>query len=133
MTDPAPQLAADPTPADLVTAFLAAMEARELERAQALLAPGFRMVFPGTGPMHSLSELTAWASGRYQRVAKDILRVETLSDGPKSTIFVSGTLYGAWSDGTPFQGIRFIDRFEVESGLITAQDVWNDIAEVRPR
>ncbi len=30
-----------------------------------------------------------------------------------------------------FEGIRFIDRFEVTAGKITRQDVWNDIAEVK--
>jgi hypothetical protein len=29
--------------------------------------------------------------------------------------------------------VRFIDRFEVVGGLILRQEVWNDLAEVRPR
>ena len=33
--------------------------------------------------------------------------------------------------GACFEGIRFIDRFEVIDGKITKQDVWNDMAEVR--
>ena len=28
-----------------------------------------------------------------------------------------------------FEGIRFVDRFEVAGGRITRQDVWNDLAE----
>ena len=38
---------------------------------------------------------------------------------------------GIMPDGTPFEGIRFIDRFEVTEGLLTRQDVWNDIAEIK--
>ena len=38
---------------------------------------------------------------------------------------------GILPDGTPFEGIRFIDRFEVRQGRLSRQDVWNDIAEVR--
>jgi len=40
-----------------------------------------------------------------------------------------GTLYGEWSDGTPFEGNRYIDRFVVRDGLIVSQDVWNDSAD----
>jgi len=29
----------------------------------------------------------------------------------------------------PFEGVRFVDRFEVAGGLLTRQDVWNDLAE----
>jgi hypothetical protein len=28
--------------------------------------------------------------------------------------------------------VRFIDRFVLVDGLIQQQDVWNDLAEVRP-
>jgi hypothetical protein len=40
-------------------------------------------------------------------------------------------LQGTWLQGAPFEGIRFIDRMEVRDGLITRQDVWNDLAEHR--
>jgi len=49
-----------------------------------------------------------------------------------AVVYTRGTLAGAWPDGAAFSGIRFIDRFEVTGGKITRQDVWNDIAEVRP-
>jgi len=34
-------------------------------------------------------------------------------------------------DGRPFEGIRFIDRFEIQDGLIVKQDVWNDMGEYK--
>ena len=33
-------------------------------------------------------------------------------------------------DGTPYSGIRFIDRFTVRDGKLVDQNVWNDMAEV---
>ena len=45
--------------------------------------------------------------------------------------YVLGTLFGEWLDGTAFEGIRFIDRFQLSEGLIVRQDVWNDMGEVR--
>lgn len=127
---PAPAL---PDPAELVLAYLRAMEARDLETAEAFLGDGFAMVFPGTGPMHGLAELVAWAKDRYRFVTKSYDAVEAFPSGGAAVVYTRGTLAGEWPDGTAFSGIRFIDRFEVTGGRITRQDVWNDLGEVRPR
>ena len=110
-----------------VRAYLSAMEARDLDAARALLAPGFTMTFPGTAPMSALEDLIAWSKPRYNWVKKRYDRYDSV---PGGTVYCFGTLYGEWPDGTPFEGIRFIDRFEVAEGLLTRQDVWNDMGEV---
>jgi len=127
--DPA---AALPDPAGLVRAYLDAMEARDLDAAQAMLSAGFVMVFPGTGPMHALSELIDWSRDRYRFVRKTYDATEAFQGADAAVVYTRGTLSGAWPDGTPFDGIRFVDRFEVQGGLIVRQDVWNDLAEARP-
>lgn len=121
---PAP---AAPDAAEVVQAFLTAMEARDLPAARRMLAPGFVMTFPGPRRMTTLEELIEWAARRYRFVRKTYERF----DGMGSLVYCFGTLHGEWPDGTPFEGIRFIDRFALEGGLILRQDVWNDIAEVR--
>jgi 4-oxalocrotonate tautomerase family enzyme len=126
---PAPAL---PDPAALVRAYLDAMEARDLDRAQAMLGPGFSMTFPGTGPMTALAELVDWAKGRYRFVTKTYEAFEAFHADGAAVVYARGTLSGEWPDGTAFSGIRFIDRFALQGGLIVRQDVWNDIAEVRP-
>jgi hypothetical protein len=45
-------------------------------------------------------------------------------------MYCYGTLYGELLDGTPYSGIRFIDRFTVKDGKLVDQMVWNDMAEV---
>lgn len=125
---PAPAL---PDPVALVRGYLAAMEARELDQAEAMLGAGFTMVFPGTPPMTRLQELLDWAAPRYRFVTKSYEGVDAAQGPDAAIVYARGTLQGAWPDGTPFAGIRFIDRFEVSNGRITRQDVWNDIAEVR--
>lgn len=124
---------ASETPADdgaaVVRAYLEAMEARDLERARRFLGPSFAMTFPGDVRLHSLEALIAWAQPRYRFVRKTCERFDAM--GP--VVYCFGTLGGLWPDGTPFQGIRFIDRFELAGGLIVRQDVWNDLAEVRSR
>ena len=126
---PAPAL---PDPSDVVRRFLAAMQDRDLHTAQAMLGAGFTMTFPGTQPMHSLEALIEWAAPRYRFVTKTYEGFDAMqSEGAHAVVYCRGTLSGEWPDGTPFDGIRFIDRFEVTEGLLTRQDVWNDIAEIR--
>ncbi|NRB35798.1 MAG: nuclear transport factor 2 family protein [Rhodobacteraceae bacterium] len=107
--------------------FLQAMEARDLTRAQACLGAGFSMVFPGGVEFRRLSDLVDWSRGRYARIGKDFDGTEVAGD----TVWVRGTLHGDWPDGSRFDGIRFADRFEVTDGLITRQEVWNDMGEHR--
>ena len=116
---------------ELVRHFLALMQARDLSSASALLAPDFVMHFPGHTAMHTLSELVNWAKGRYASVAKDYERFdESWGDG-FTVVYCSGTLRGVWLDGSNFEGVRFIDRFEIADGKIRRQDVWNDLAEAQ--
>lgn len=126
---PAP---AKPDAAQIVRDFLAAMQDREIDAAQACLAPGFTMQFPGTAPMHDLQQLIDWAAPRYRFVTKTYAGFDAMqSAGAAAIVYCRGTLAGEWPDGTPFGGIRFIDRFEVVGAQITKQDVWNDIAETK--
>jgi ketosteroid isomerase-like protein len=114
---------------ELVRHFLALMQARDLAAASALLAPDFVMHFPGHTAMHTLGELVSWAKGRYASVAKDYERFdESWGDGV-TVVYCSGTLRGVWLDGSSFEGVRFIDRFEIADGKIRRQDVWNDLAD----
>lgn len=116
------------TPAkDTVTTFLRAMEARDLEAAAALLAPAFKMTFPGGVELARLEDLVAWSRPRYRSIRKTFDRVEDAG----AAVWVSGTLAGEWPDGSPFEGIRYVDRFELADGLIVRQEVWNDMGEAR--
>lgn len=126
---PAPAL---PDPKALVRAYLDAMEARDLDTARAMLGDGFTMTFPATGEMTTLDELIAWSKPRYRFVKKTYDGYEAFqSEGAAAVVYCRGTLYGEWPDGSPFDGIRFIDRFEITDGKITLQEVWNDMAEVK--
>lgn len=126
---PAPAL---PDPVDVVRTFLSAMEARDLDAAQKMLGPGFTMTFPGTPQMHSLDALIQWAAQRYRFVTKTYDGFDALqSPDEHAIVYCRGSLSGEWPDGTSFEGIRFIDRFEITAGLLTRQDVWNDIADYK--
>lgn len=132
---PQPRIPGTPMPAagDAVRDYLAAMEARELERARSWLAPDFEMIFPGGARFTSLEELIAWAKPRYQWVKKRMERLDEApaDDGVAVTCF--GTLYGAWPDGSAFEGIRYMDWILVERGRLRRQLVWNDMGETMLR
>jgi len=107
------------------------MEARDLLQARDVLAPGIVMTFPGGVELSSLDELIAWSGPRYSQIAKRYQGFDTIPTAAGAVIYCFGTLHGQWVDSTAFDGIRFIDRFEVSRGKITRQDVWNDMGEAR--
>lgn len=121
---------ARPDPADLVRSFLSAMEVRDINAAQELLGKGFVVNFPAESPMSAVKEMVAWAKPRYRFVKKTFQGFDAMQGaGDQAIVYCRGMLSGEWPDGTTFDGIRFIDRFEITDGKITRQDVWNDIAE----
>jgi limonene-1,2-epoxide hydrolase len=121
-------------PAEVVRAYLDAMERRDLEAARRLLAPGFAMTFPGGKRLETLEDLVAWARPRYRQARKDYQRFDVAAqpDG-SSVVYCFGTLQGELNDGSSYSGIRFIDRFVVRDGRLSDQMVWNDIGEVLGR
>lgn len=124
---------AHPVATEVVQAFLAAMQARDLDRARAMLAPGFEMRFPGGVRFTALEQLVDWGRQRYRSVAKTFEGFDEAWRGDACVVHCHGTLSGEWPDGQAFAGIRFVDRFEVQGGLLQRQDVWNDLGEHRSR
>lgn len=114
------------SPEETVRAYLDAMERRDLATAKSFLAPGFVMVFPGNKRFEALEQLVESAKGRYRSARKTYERYETAGDA----VYCYGTLHGELLDGSPYSGIRFIDRFTVRGGKLVDQNVWNDMAEV---
>lgn len=118
-----------PAAAREAVALLEALERRALEEALPRLAPGFTMVFPGPARFTDLQAMVEGAKRRYRRVAKLVEDVDAFERDGDWVVYVRGTLYGENLRGVPFEGIRFIDRFESRGGRFTRQDVWNDLAE----
>lgn len=115
----------------IVDEYLRIVMIPDPEAAQHLIAPAMRIRFTGGRAMSRPADCTAFNAGRYAWVKKRIARTDVVAGGtPEETIVYSlGTLYGAWPDGTPFEGNRYVDRYVVSHGLITHMDVWNDSAE----
>ncbi|MES2026762.1 MAG: nuclear transport factor 2 family protein [Pseudomonadota bacterium] len=101
------------------------------EAARRLTAPDLVIRFTGGRLMQEPAECARFNAARYSWVKKRIESTEVVVGGsPQHTIVYSyGTLYGAWPDGSTFEGNRYVDRYVVRDGLIVQMDVWNDSAE----
>lgn len=119
------------TPAEIVDEYLRLLMIPDPASARRYTAPDLEIRFTGGRSMRDPAECAAFNAKRYTWVKKRIERTETVNgDNPDETIVYSlGTLYGAWPDGAPFEGNRYVDRYVVRNGLIVRMEVWNDSAE----
>lgn len=119
-------------PQALALRYLAAMERRDLDAARGLVTADAEFIFPGGARRSDLAAIVVGSSGRYRSIAKHVERCDLCEreDGT-AIVYVLGSLYGEWPDGSAFSGIRFVDRFEISSGSIRRQEVWNDSGEAR--
>jgi hypothetical protein len=81
--------------------------------------------------MHAPQECAAFNATRYAWVKKNFERTDVVcgASTEEAVVFMTGTLYGEWKDGTAFSGNRYVDRYVVKHGRIVQMDVWNDSAE----
>ncbi|MEW6671857.1 MAG: nuclear transport factor 2 family protein [Thermodesulfobacteriota bacterium] len=115
---------------DFIKNFLnSSMSAKK--QAQSFVSKNFMLTFTGGRRFERAGQIGEFNALRYKNVKKDIKDWDFCEypDG-RVVIYCLGTLYGEWRDGKPFEGNRFIDRFEIRNGLIEKIDVWNDSAEI---
>lgn len=115
----------------VVEAYLERSMVPDPEGASRYVAPGLTITFTGGRKFTAPAETAAFNAKRYQWVKKRLGQTHAALDPLTGDVHVynSGHLYGAWPDGTPFDGNRYIDTFVVRDGLIVATQVWNDSAE----
>ncbi|WP_112320992.1 nuclear transport factor 2 family protein [Oceanibium sediminis] len=111
-------------------AYLAAMEARDMDAARSHVQDGpLDLTFPGARRFTGIDQIVANSGGRYIRVGKTIQRRSAWEEDGQVMVLIAGELNGVWRDGEAFDGIRFIDLFALRDGLIVRQEVWNDAGE----
>lgn len=119
------------SPGAIVDEYLRLLMIPDPAAASQYVAPGLQIRFTGGRTMQAPAECAAFNAMRYQWVKKNIEATETVAGGTdeETIVYSRGTLYGAWPDGTPFEGNRYVDRYVVKQSRITQMDVWNDSAE----
>lgn len=112
----------------LVHHFLTLSMVPDPEAAAQYVAPNVRIHFTGRQFTHP-REMSAFNAKRYRWVKKRIERYDTVTTDTGHVVYSTGTLYGEWPDGSPFEDNRYVDRFEVLDGVIVRIDVLNESAE----
>ena len=118
-------------PVLLVNEFLRLLMIPDPDAARHLVSPRLEIRFTGGREMQDVAECSAFNRSRYAWVKKRFGPTELVADATDelAVVYQRGTLYGAWPDAKPFEGNRYVDRYEVCHGQITRMDVWNDSAE----
>ncbi len=116
---------------ECVEEFLRIIMIPDPESARAFVSPELRIWFTGGREMSQPSECSAFNASRYAWVKKRFERTDVVvgATEDEAIVYNIGTLYGAWLDGTPFEGNRYVDRYVVRQGKIVQMEVWNDSAE----
>lgn len=117
----------------IVEEFLEASMIPDPVRARTYMAQDVTITFTGGRRFDDPAGTAAFNAARYRWVKKkfectDVVAPATAAG--ETTVYNTGTLYGEWPDGEPFEGNRYVDRFVVRGGKIVRMDVWNDSAEI---
>ena len=113
----------------IVEAYLDASMIPDPVTAARFIAPDLVFTFTGGRRFDHPRDAAAFNAKRYQWVKKKRERSDASYAQNEVIVYNIGTLYGAWPDGTPFEGNRYVDRFVIRDNLIVKMDVWNDSAE----
>ena len=119
-------------PVKIVEEYLRLHMIPDPDSARQFCSPELEIRFTGNRLMRDPADATAFNKSRYKWVKKKFGPTHVVAGGTpdETTVYQTGTLYGEWLDGTPFEGNRYVDRYVVRRGKIVKMDVWNDSAEI---
>lgn len=116
---------------EVVAAYIERSMVPDPDGAAAFVSADLKIIFTGGRQFIQPAQTAAFNAKRYAWVKKRPLRMDPVLEPETGDVRVysTGQLYGAWPDGTPFDGNRFMDTFLVRDNLIVETHVWNDSAE----
>ena len=119
-------------PIATVTAFLSDLARRDIKAAERWLAPGFELHIAGHR-FDSLASFAAFAARRQKFSKKNLGYCDHCHDeNNQDVVYARGTMEGEWLNGERFADVFWLDRFQLQGGLIQRLDIVSDMAEYRP-
>jgi ketosteroid isomerase-like protein len=120
-----------PAAAKIVEEYLRLLMIPDPDGARRYIGPELEIRFTGNRLMRDPAECAAFNAKRYKWAKKKFGPTHVAEGGTdeETVVYQTGTLYGEWPDGTPFEGNRYVDRYVVRRGKIVRMEVWNDSAE----
>jgi ketosteroid isomerase-like protein len=117
--------------AKIVEEYLRLLMIPDPDGARRYIGPELEIRFTGNRLMRDPAECAAFNATRYKWVKKKFGPTHVAEGGTQdeTVVYQTGTLYGEWPDGTPFESNRYVDRYVVRRGRIVRMEVWNDSAE----
>ena len=117
--------------AKIVEEYLRLLMIPDPAGARRYIAPELEIRFTGNRHMRDPADCAAFNAKRYKWVKKEFGPTHVAEGGTEAetVVYQTGTLYGEWPDGTPFEGNRYVDRYVVRRGTIVRMEVWNDSTE----
>ncbi|MEQ8736623.1 MAG: nuclear transport factor 2 family protein [Rhodospirillaceae bacterium] len=117
---------------ETVKTFLEALGRRDMDAVNTLLGPGFRMTVSGGHVFTTPADFAAFSKGRHKSARKTTDTYEAMPGDDCTVVYAIGSMAGTWNDDTTYEGVRYIDRFEIAHDKIVDMRVWSDMAEFRP-
>ncbi|MNL34386.1 hypothetical protein D3C87_1563570 [compost metagenome] len=105
------------------------MHRADAEAARRTLAPAYELVFPGPASFTNVGAIFEWFAKRYSVARYSYGAMDAIELPHRVIVYATGSVDGTLLDGTRFEGVRYIDRFDIVNDKITRKEVWSDMAD----
>lgn len=113
----------------VIEQFIDAINRQDIGRARKVMTSDATMRFPGGNTFTDVGAFIEWTKGRYRRAVYTYDSLEQLVIAGATIVYARGSIAGELNDGESFQGVRVVDRYTIENGLIRDKEAWSDMAD----
>ena len=113
----------------LIHEFIDAVHRGDSDAARRTLAPGYELVFPGPTSFSDVAAIFEWFAKRYSFARYRYDHMDVIESPQRQIVYATGRVEGTLLSGKHFEGVRYIDRFDIVNGRIARKEVWTDMAD----
>lgn len=113
----------------LILEFIDAVHRGDAQAARCTLAPTYELIFPGPTSFTDVGLIFEWFAKRYSFARYRYGHMEVIESPERMVVYAAGSVEGTLLSGAHFDGVRYIDRFDIVAGKIARKEVWTDMAD----